>query len=734
MKHLFFIAANFLLFGPIFAQTIRSRDGVTLPPPPVVESRPVVDDYFGTKVTDNFRWLEDAKSPETRTFIDDENAYTTRYLKQAPIRAQIVDDLDPLEHTTRWSIPIQRAGNYYFMKRLAGEEQASIYVRRGWTVTAPGAKARSGGAVRAGKDERLVDPAAFSRDPNTSIGLGDVSHDGLLVAYEVRQGGADEASVRIYSVTKKKSLEDELPAGVYYSISFTPDGKGLYYARTDFKGTLLFLHTIGTRNSDDKLIFGREFHGELLGPIDLFEAVITDDDRYLVVTIQRGIPPRRVDICYRDLKQPGSPFEVLVWGLDSRFSTIYDKGAWYVRTDYSSPNYRILRADPGIMPEAWKTIVPEGKDVIDDFSIVGGKLYVKRLHDVKSEISIYTLDGKPAGQVELAGIGTASGVAGRTTDRYGFYSFESWIQPPTIYRIDSLTGKREPFAEPKTAFNSADYELKQIFFKSNDGTQIPMFIAGKKGLKQDGSERLLMTGYGGFNVSETPAWNPQWAWWLQQGGWFAVPNLRGGGEYGETWHEQGRFGKKQNVFDDWFAAARYLIDQKYTSAEHFAISGRSNGGLLMGAAITQHPELFSAVWCGYPLLDMLRYQKFEQGAHWTTEYGSASKQKDFEWLYKYSPYQNVQPRSDYPAVMFFTGDNDTRVDPLHARKMTALLQFESKSGRPVLLHYSTAGGHSAGVSVEQQIQDDADQLAFLWTETGAPRNPKRPSTSTANQP
>ena len=706
------------------AQTIHSRDGITLPPPPVAQTEPVTDNYFGTKVTDNYRWLENAKSPETRQFIDEENVYTSRYLKQAPIRNQISDDLDPLEHTSRWSIPIQRAGNYYFMKRLAGEEQASIYMRHGWTGAAPNAK------PGASRDERLVDPAAFSRDPNTSVRLADVSRDGLLLAYQVRQGGADEATIRIYSVTKKKPLEDELPSGVYYSIFFTTDGKGLYYARTDRKGTLLYLHTIGTRNADDKLIFGREFHGELLGPIDLFRADITDDGRYLVITIQRGVPAKRVDICYRDLAKPGSPFEVLVWSLDSRFATIYAKGQWFVRTDYNSPNGRILVADPGIMPESWKTIVPEGKDVIESFSIVGDKIYVRRLHDVKSEISIYTLAGKPAGEVALEGIGSASGVAGRTTDRYGFYSFESYIQPPAIYRIDTVSGKREAFAEPKTPFKTSDYELKQILYKSTDGTQIPMFIAGRKGLKQDGSERLLMTGYGGFNLSETPAWNPAWAWWLEQGGWFAVPNMRGGGEYGESWHEQGMFEKKQNVFDDWFAAARYLIDQKYTSPEHFAISGRSNGGLLMGASITQHPELFSAVWCGYPLLDMLRYQKFEQGPHWTTEYGSAENQKQFPYLFKYSPYQNVKPRSDYPAVMFFTGDSDTRVDPLHARKMTALLQAESKSGRPVLLHYSVSGGHSAGISVEQQIEDDADQLTFLWTETGSPAKPKRaPATS-----
>ena len=717
------------------AQTIHGRDGITLPPPPVVNSQPVIDNYFGTNVTDNFRWLENSKSPETRAFIDEQNAYTTRYLKQTRIRTQIVDDLDPLEHTTRWSIPIQRAGNFYFMKRLAGEEQASIYVRHGWSGPTANSKTKSpGSASAAGKDERLIDPASFSRDSNTSVQLADVAHDGLLIAYEVRQGGADEGTVRIYSLTRKKALEDELPAGVYYSIFFSPDGRSLYYARTDPKGTLLYLHTIGTRNSDDKLIFGREFHGELLGPIDLFTAEITDDDRYLVITIQRGIPPTRVDICFRDLKKPGSPFEVLVWGLDARFSAKYFKSAWFVRTDYTSPNYRILRADPGIMPEAWKTVIPEDKDVTDTFNIVGGKLYVKRLHDVKSEISVYSLDGKEAGQVGFESIGTASDISGRTIDRYGFFSFESYIQPPAIYRIDTVTGKREPFAEPKTAFKTTDYDLKQVFFKSADGTRIPMFIAGKKGLKQDGSERLLMTGYGGFNLSETPAWNPAWGWWLQQGGWFAVPNLRGGGEYGESWHEQGMFSKKQNVFDDWFAAARFLIDQKYASAQHLAISGRSNGGLLMGASITQHPELFSAVWCGYPLLDMLRYHKFEQGPHWTTEYGSAEKRKDFAYLYKYSPYQNVKPSSDYPAVMFFTGDSDTRVDPLHARKMTALLQFESKSGRPTLLHYSTTGGHSAGVSVEQQIQDDADQLSFLWTESGSPSRTKQPQPPAGVQP
>ncbi|MGA3162513.1 MAG: prolyl oligopeptidase family serine peptidase [Terracidiphilus sp.] len=687
-----------------FAQAIHGREGITLPPPPSAESIPIVDDYFGTKIVDNYRWLEDANSPQTRAFIDAQNAYTAGYLKQASIRPRLVEGLKALERVSRWTLPIERRGNYFFSKRLAGEEQASIYVRRGWT----------------GKDEKLVDPAVLSRDPNTSVSLADVSRDGALVAYELRQGGADEAAIHVFDVRTGKTLEDELPSARYSSVSFAPDSASLYYARIDKAETLLYRHRLGKHQDSDTLLLGREFHGEKLGPDDLFSAEVTDDGRYLAVEIDRGVPPKRVDIVFRDLTKPDSPFEVLVWGIDSRFETIYAKGAWYVKTDYKAPKGRILQADPGIMPDVWKTIVTESTDVIDEWSIVGGKLYVSRLKDVKTETAVYTLDGKPAGRIDYEGIGSASHLEGRTTDHYGFYSFQSYIQPPTIYRLDTVTGKREVFAQQEIPFDSSLYEVRQVFYKSKDGTRVPMFIAGRKGLKQDSSERLLMTGYGGFNASLTPSWSPRVAWWLQQGGWFALPNLRGGGEYGENWHQQGMFEKKQNVFDDWFAAAEYLIANNYTSPQHFAIVGASNGGLLMGASITQRPELFSAVWCGYPLLDMLRFQKFLVGSFWITEYGSTENEKQFPYLLKYSPYHNVKAGTAYPAVMFFTGDNDTRVDPLHARKMTALMQPASSSARPILLHYSLSGGHSAGVGVEQQIQDDADELAFLWTETAQP--------------
>jgi prolyl oligopeptidase len=693
-----------LLTAASVAQSIHGRGGITLPAPPAADTNPVKDDYFGTTIVDNYRWLENANSPETKAFIDQENAYTDQYLKQAHIRSQIADDLDPLEHVTSWSLPIERGNDLFFEKILAGEDQASIYVRHGWTE----------------KDKRLIDPAQFSRDPNTSVNLADVSRDGTLVAYFVREGGADETTVRVYNVKTNKTLEDELPAGVYYSVFFTPDGKGLYYSRTNQQGSRVFEHELGTRNSQDKLIFGNEFRGEKLGPMDLINATLSDDYRYLVIEIDRGVPAKRVDIVYRDAAKPDAYFDILIWGVDSRFAADYYKGAWYVKTDYQSPNGRIMKADPGVMPEAWTTVVPEGQDAMDSFNIVGGKIYVKRLKDVKTEITAYSLDGKAAGTVDFDGIGSASIVSGRATDRDGFFSFESYIVPPTIYRLDTETGKRDVFAQAKVPFDSSQFELKQVFFTSKDGTRVPMFIAGKKGLKQDGTERLLMTGYGGFDIGETPEWNPAWAWWIEQGGWFAVPNLRGGDEYGEHWHEQAMFDKRQNVFDDWFAAAQNLIENKYTSPEHFAIRGRSNGGLLMGASITQRPDLFAAVWCGYPLLDMLRYQKFEQGAHWVTEYGSAEKEAQFKYLVKYSPYQNVKADVKYPAVMFWTGSSDTRVDPLHARKMTALLQADSASGRPVLMRYSLAGGHSAGVSVDQHIQDDTDELTFLWTETGQP--------------
>jgi prolyl oligopeptidase len=685
-------------------KTIEGRNGISLPAPPPTAVEAVTDNLHGTEIADPYRWLEDAKSPQTRAWIDSQIEYTEEYLSQVKMRPQIVDGLTKLQRVDVYSVPQEYSGKIFFEKRLADENQSSIYVRDGWK----------------GADVRLVDATKLSADQNTSVTINDISDDGKLLVYGIRQGGADEESVHILNVDTKQELSDSLPSDRYFGVSLSPDKQGLYYARFTHQGTTVHYHKLGTPPADDTMLFGKEYRGEKLGEMELVGVGVTDNGRYLMIRISRGVPATREDILVKDLRKPDSEIVPLVYGVEARTSASNIGDRFFLSTDYNAANKRIVEATPGESPDQWKTIIPEGKDVIDGFDIVGGKLFVRRLHDVKTETSIYSLDGKQVGQVTYPGIGSGSDVIGRPEQTTGFYVFQSFILPPTIYRYDTKSGKSDVFFQPKVPFDSSQYEIKQVFYNSKDGTRIPMFIAGKKGLKQDGTERLLMTGYGGFQVPELPAWNPEYAWWMQEGGYFALPNLRGGDEYGEPWHKAAMFEKKQNVFDDWFAAAEYLIQNHYTTPEHFAIRGRSNGGLLMGASITQRPDMFGAIWCGYPLLDMLRYQNFLFGRLWTTEYGNADNAKDFPYLVKYSPYQNVKPGTKYPAIMFFTGDSDTRVDPLHARKMTALVQAANGGDRPILLHYSLKGGHSSGVSLTQLVDDEADELAFLWNETSAP--------------
>jgi prolyl oligopeptidase len=510
-----------------------------------------------------------------------------------------------------------------------------------------------------------------------------------------------------------------LPSARYYGVQLTPDGVGAYYSKFfPHEGTRVFYHAFGTPVTKDALIFGREYGGEKLGEIDNISVRVTRNGHYLVLNVGHGVPAKREDILLKDLRVANAPVVPLVYGVESRFREFNLGDTFYVDTDYKAPNHRILKAALGKPVDQWETIIPEGKNVIEQVSLVDRKLYVLRLKDVKSDLTVYSLEGKETGKIDFPGIGAGSTLSGSAEEKDGFYGFQSIVTPPVIYHYDTATGKSDVFAAVKVPFDSSAFEVKEVFYLSKDGTRVPMFIAGRKGLKRDGSERLLMTGYGGFAVSETPVWNSEYAWWIEQGGWFALPCLRGGNEYGEAWHKAGMFEKKQNVFDDWYAAAEYLIREHYTLPAHFAIRGRSNGGLLMGASMTQRPELFGAIWCGYPLLDMLRYQRFLMGRTWTTEYGSAENAADFSYIYKYSPYQHVVAGKSYPAVMFFTGDGDTRVDPMNARKMTALMQVSNGGGRPVLLHYSLKGGHSAGVSQTQLVEDYADEMGFLWTETG----------------
>ncbi len=708
MKILVFLACTLIASMALIAadipskKEVRGAHGIVLQPPPPTEAKPVTDEVSGHTLTDNYRWLEDQKSPETRAWIDQQMRYTEQYLSQVKIRPEIVKRLTQLHHVETIGIPVERSDTYFYNKRLPDENQASIYIRKGLH----------------GNDERLIDATKLSADQNTSVHINDISDDAQLLVYGVREGGADEQTVHLLDVPNRKELPDVLPRARYGSVSLATDKQGIYYSKFEPTGTLVYYHHIGEPVESDQLVFGKQFNGETFGQMELISAQVTENGRYLVIGVSHGVPARREDIYVKDLRTQDAPIREIIHGIDSRFTPVNYEDDLYVLTDYQADNYRVIRvsiADPAA--DKWQTIIPESKDVISGISIIGGKLFATGLHDVVTQTRIFTLDGKQVGTITYPALGSASEVHGREDSNHGFYTFESFNIPPGVYHYDVASGKTKVFAKPKVPFNSDQYEVKQVFYNSKDGTRVPMFVASKKGLKRDAKAPTLMFAYGGFLIPMTAHWDPEFAWWMEQGGFYAQPNLRGGGEYGEAWHKAGMFEKKQNVFDDFFAAAEYLITNKYTSPKHLAIRGRSNGGLLMGAALTQRPDLFGAVWVGYPLLDMIRFQKFLVGRWWTSEYGSAENPEQYAYLIKYSPYQNVKPGTKYPAIMLNTGDSDTRVDPLHARKMTAELQADDASDRPVLLHYETKAGHSAGVSIRQLVNDTADELAFLWNET-----------------
>ena len=659
------MAAMAMMIGASMAHgqagAIHGGNGVVLGPPPAVAIKPVTDTVSGRQITDDYRWLEDQTSPDTRAYIAAETAYTDTYFAQIkPLRDRLMTRLTELQRVDQVGMPSEEGGRFFYSKRLAAENQASIYMRQGLD----------------GAEVKLIDASTLSADGNTSVSIDDISVDGKRLAYSVRHGGADEGSIRFLDVDKRKNLADELPLARYIGLSLV--GQTMYYGKLLASGnSAIFTHTLGTPVDQDAQIFPAKdntYRGESLGPLDLIGCSTSWNGHWLIVTIAHGVPATRQDILLQDLRKPGAHLEPLVYGIDSRFSLDVVGDTFFVRTDYGAPNGTVLRASLGDpTTKSWPVVIPEGKNPIDAMSIAGGRMFIGRLVDVKSDTTIYTLDGKKTGTIPYPTIGTGSVVFGRENSKIGFYAFSSFTVPTTIYRYDIATGKTSIWDRSKVPFDSDRYEVKQVFYTSKDGTRVPMFIAGRKGLAMDGTAPVLMTGYGGFLISETPGFNPKYAWWMEQGGFFALPNLRGGGEYGEDWHKAGMFERKQNVFDDWFAAAEYLIANHYTTTPRLAITGRSNGGLLMGASMTQRPELFGAIHCGYPLLDMSRYQNFLVGRWWTTEYGSAEKPEQAAYIMKYSPYQNVRAGVKYPAIQFFTGDSDTRVAPLHARKMAALM-------------------------------------------------------------
>jgi len=670
---------------------------IDVPPPPATRTEAVVDTLHGVPVADPYRWLEDQEAPEVRAWIAAQHARTRFVLDQIPGRERVVRRLEGLVKIDRFEPPTARGGRYFFARRLAGQEQFTICLREG-------AK---------GRDEVLVDPYSLSPDHTVSVELRDVSQDGKVMAYDLRAGGADETTIHLLDVNRRRELPDSLPSAVYFGFSLTSDLKDAYYTRRMPEGPRVFHHVMGTDPAGDRLIFG-----EGLGPEKIVESVISENGRWLLITVMEGSSGEKTEIYFQDLLR-GGPITPLVNDIRARFYGSDGGNTLYLRTDWEAPNYRVLAADlEQPAREHWREVAPASEEVIDTVATVGGRLCLNVLSNVQSSVKIYQPDGRLVRRLEFPSIGTVSAMAGRWADNELFVQFSSFHIPLTIYRYDLAKGTRETWASPTVALDTDGLQMEQVWYTSRDGTRIPMFILHAKNLVRDGSHPVLLYGYGGFSMSFTPRFSPRALTWVLEGGVYALPSLRGGGEFGEAWHEAAMLEKKQNTFDDFYAAAEYLIAQGYTRPEHLGMVGGSNGGLLVGAALTQRPELCGAVVCSYPLLDMVRFHKFLMGPYWVSEYGSADSADQFPFIYAYSPYQHVKPGVRYPGVLFMTGDSDTRVAPLHARKMAALMQAVAGSDRPMLLHYRTGEGHAGGTPASVQIEDTADEILFLRWQLG----------------
>ncbi|MBZ5611878.1 MAG: prolyl oligopeptidase family serine peptidase [Acidobacteriia bacterium] len=666
--------------------------------PPPTKTQPVTEVLHGVKITDPYRWLEDQNSPATRQWLEAEEKAARSYLDALPGRAQLRKEFDALLKIDVMSAPAALNGRYFFSRRLATEDRASLCMRQGYS----------------GKDEVLVDPKKVTADPTSSVQYLGLSRDGTLAAYGIRKGGEDETDIRLLDVNTRKPLADVIPRGRYMGVSIKPDKTGLYYSRfTVGKGTRVYYHAMGTDPSADKEIFGGRY-----GPEQLISSALSEDGRWLALVVSDGVPPKKNEVYVQDVEH-GGPIQTVVNDIEAQFDPDFAGDALILSTNWNAPNRRIFRADlKNPARDHWKEIVPESTLAIDTVSAAGGRLFVSYLDNVVTKVKQFDINGKDLGDLKLPGIGSASPPSGEWAGKELFFDFTSFAMPPSSYRYLVSSGKQDLWFRAKVPIHTDDIEVKQVWYQSKDGTKVPMFVVYRKGLALDGNRPTLMTAYGGFNISMTPTFSAIAAWWTEHGGVFALPNLRGGGEFGEKWHRAGMFEKKQNVFDDFIAAAEWLIQNKFTQPAKLAIQGGSNGGLLMGAMMTQRPDLFGAIICGAPLLDMLRFQKMSVGSWWTAEYGSADDPKQFQYLLKYSPYHNVHKGTKYPPIMFVTGDSDTRVDPAHARKMAAFMQADNGSANPVVLRYDTKGGHSGIGSVDKVIDQQVDQISFIADRLG----------------
>jgi len=665
--------------------------------PPPTRRDDFTETLQGVNVPDPYRWLEDQNSPETRAWIDAQNAYTHSLLDSLGGRDRLQQRETELLRVEAIRPPFERNGRYFFRKRLADQDLYVIYMRQGIQ----------------GKDEVLIDPHPMSADHSTNVDMMDVSKDGKVVAYLIRKGGADEDEIHFFDVDTRKDLSDVLPAAVHFDISLTPDRRGVYYSLMTEGGPRIRYHEMGSPLSSDKEVFGKGYTKDKIVVGD-----VSEDGRHLVIQVLFGSAADKTEIWTQNLSKPG-PIEPLITDLDARFFATAGGDRLYLQTNWKAPKGRILAVDFNRPArDNWREIVPESDIAIENSAFVGSKVLVLYVRNASSEVKVFSADGKAEGSISLPTLGGITQVSGRWEGREAFFDFSSYVFPYTVYSYDTASRKPAIWAQVKAPVKSADFEVRQVWFSSKDGTKVPMFLVYRKGLKLDGSNPALMTGYGGFTVNETPGFYANAIIWAEHGGVFADVTLRGGGEFGEAWHRAGMLEKKQNVFDDFIAAAEWLISNHYTQSSRLGIEGGSNGGLLVGAAMTQRPELYRAVVCWHPLLDMLRYQNFMEAQFWVSEYGSSEKADQFKYLYAYSPYHNVKKGTQYPAVLFMTGDADTRVAPLHARKMAALMQYSTGSDRPILLRYELKAGHSAGRSLTATIGDNVDELSFLFWQLG----------------
>ncbi|SFC63902.1 prolyl oligopeptidase family serine peptidase [Flavobacterium phragmitis] len=671
---------------------------------PETKKGETVDVYFDTKVSDPYRWLEDDKSAETGAWVKAENEVTYAYLDKIPFRSALKKRMETLWNYEKIGAPFTEGKFTYFSKNNGLQNQSVVY-RKG----------------KDGKDEVFLDPNTFSKDGTTSLGGLDFSKDGTKAAYSISEGGSDWRKVIIIDALSKKVLEDTLVdikfsgvswyknEGFYYSSYDKPKGSELS-AKTDQHK--LYFHKLGTSQKDDKVIFGADQKRRYVS------GYITEDDHYLIITAANSTYGNELYI--KDLTKPNSPIVTIVDNFNSSNSIIENEGTkLFIHTDYNAPNGRVVTVDAANpKAENWKDFIKETENVLSP-STGAGYFFANYTKDAVSLVLQYDYTGKLIREIKLPAVGSAGGFGGKKEEKILYYSFANYTTPGSIYSFEPKSGKSEIYQKPKVDFKSEDYESKQVFYTSKDGTKVPMIITYKKGTKLDGKNPTILYGYGGFNVSLTPSFSVANAVWMENGGVYAVANLRGGGEYGKKWHNAGTKLQKQNVFDDFIAAAEYLIAQKYTSSDYLAIRGGSNGGLLVGATMTQRPDLMKVALPAVGVMDMLRYNAFTAGAGWAFDYGTAQDNKEmFEYLKGYSPVHNVKKGTNYPATMVTTGDHDDRVVPAHSFKFASELQEKQAGENPVLIRIDVKAGHGAGKSVAATIQENVDIQAFTLYNMG----------------